>query len=133
MLYHDFLKEKLMDLMCSEFVDYNFDEIKSKKPFSIEIPNSIKFGDISTNIAMVFSKDLGMSSFELASKICEKLKDNQNILKLDIVGPGFINIFFKEIFWFDQLKILINSLENYSYRIKKKKYVLNLFQPIQLD
>lgn len=121
MLYHDFLKEKLMDLMCSEFVDHNFDEIKSKKSFSIEIPNSIKFGDISTNIAMVFSKDLGMSSFELAGKICEKLKNNQNIIKLDIVGPGFINIFFKETFWFDQLKILINSLENYSYKIKKKK------------
>ncbi len=121
MLYHDLLKENLIEFLSSEFGDQKSKEINSRKLFSIEMPINPKFGDVSTNIAMIFSKDLKTTPQKLAEKICKKLQSENYIEKLDVVGPGFINIFFKDSFWSDQLKTLIEDLENYNYNFKKKK------------
>ena len=121
MLYHDFLKEKLVEFLDSEISNNKEKKNISKHLFSIEIPNSPKFGDISTNIAMVYCKDFKITPQELAKKICQKLNKVNQIKKLDVVGPGFINIFFQDVFWFDQLQILIKNINNYKYRFKKKK------------
>ena len=100
------------------------EETFNKSQFNLEIPNNKKFGDISTNIAMVFSKKFESTPSDLAKGIINELKKNKEIDKLEIVGPGFINIFFKTGFWHEQLKDLLNNIDSYKYKIEKKKICL---------
>ncbi|MBP7820777.1 arginine--tRNA ligase [Candidatus Saccharibacteria bacterium] len=52
-----------------------------------------QFGDLSTNVAMRLSKQLGKNPREIAEQIKEKLKSNQFITKVEVAGPGFINLY----------------------------------------
>ena len=70
---------------------------------------------------MVFSKKFESTPSDLAKGIINELKKNKEIDKLEIVGPGFINIFFKTGFWHEQLKDLLNNIDSYKYKIEKKK------------
>ena len=133
MLYHDFLKDKLIDSLRLNFSDKFSSDIIDKSELTIEIPNNKKFGDVSTNVAMVFSKKLGTTPNNLAEKVINELRKMEVIEKIEQVGPGFINIFFKINFWHDQLKVLSKKMESYNYKIKKKRYVWSLFQLTQLD
>lgn len=125
MLYQDFLKNKLLDFINKEFFQEDSLETFETLGFSIEIPNNKKFGDLSTNVAMILSKKINLKPNIIAEKITNELLENNFIEKLDVVGPGFINIFFKDFFWQDQLKELISNIEKYKYNSKKKK---NLFR-----
>lgn len=73
--------------------------INLKNNFTVEVPKEEKFGDLSTNIAMVSAKEAGKNPRELATTIIEELSKIEYIEKSEIAGPGFINIFLdKSIF-----------------------------------
>lgn len=50
------------------------------------------FGDLSTNAALVYAKQLGKNPREIAQTIIENF-NHPAIQKMEIAGPGFINIF----------------------------------------
>lgn len=50
-----------------------------------------EFGDFTTNIAMRLAKKLNQNPREIAQQIIDNLK-SENITKLEVAGPGFINI-----------------------------------------
>lgn len=54
-----------------------------------------QFGDITTNGAMVIAKQMGKNPRELAQLITQEINSN-HIEKIEIAGPGFINIFLKQ-------------------------------------
>ena len=58
----------------------------------VEPPRDISHGDLSTNAAMVLAKDAKMPPRQLAELIAAELKKNPDIEKVDIAGPGFINM-----------------------------------------
>ncbi len=61
----------------------------------IDIPKNPEHGDLSCNVAMQFAKQLGMNPRQLAEKFIANLEyDSQFIERVDIAGPGFINIKF---------------------------------------
>lgn len=57
-------------------------------------PSDMSFGDISTSVALSYAKVLNISPLELAHKIVESTNDIPGVQKIDIAGPGFINIWF---------------------------------------
>lgn len=63
-------------------------------PDSIQVDHTKdkKFGDFSSNIAMVLAKSMNLQPRELAQKIIEQIK-HPSILKIEIAGPGFINFY----------------------------------------
>ena len=65
-----------------------------KIDFSIDISPKKDFGDLSSNIAMIGSKILNCSPIELAEKIIFFLRDENQMEKIEIIKPGFINFFF---------------------------------------
>ena len=107
--------------------------IKLNKESLIEIPESLnginvdippeKFDcDISTNVAMVLSKSNKKSPLDLANQLSELIKkDDKNIHSINVVNPGFINIKFKELFWNNFLKEIINNHKNFGVNKKEKK------------
>ncbi|MCP4389820.1 MAG: arginine--tRNA ligase, partial [Gammaproteobacteria bacterium] len=50
-------------------------------------------GDYATNIAMMLAKPAGMAPRELAQLIADKIAVADNIERVDVAGPGFINFF----------------------------------------
>ena len=78
---------------------------------NIEHPEDNTFGDFSSNVSLIYSKQLKVNSKELAEKIIVELKkDFENEVKsIEIAGPCFINIKMKEDYFYKAI-IDINNL-----------------------
>ncbi|HBD05974.1 MAG TPA: arginine--tRNA ligase [Firmicutes bacterium] len=64
-------------------------------------------GDLATNIAMRMAKQLKKAPVAIANDIIECFdKETCNVLKLEVAGPGFINVFLKN----DSLQSLIKNV-----------------------
>ena len=116
MLYQDSLKKKLYSIL-EKITSKQKVELSTLDNIDFSIDNSPKeeFGDLSTNIAMIGCKFLKISPIELAEKIVIDLKHENQIKKVEVVRPGFINIFFYNSFWHNQLYEYLNIKRNFNY------------------
>ncbi len=64
--------------------------------FNIEKPVAEKFGDFSTNLAMVLAKELKMPPVEIAKIISTKFPILPFLERIEIEHPGFINFYLKK-------------------------------------
>ena len=71
---------------------------------TIEPPRDPAHGDMATNAAMVLAKDAGKKPRELADALAEKLRADELVAKVDIAGPGFINLTLKPSAWITTLR-----------------------------
>jgi arginyl-tRNA synthetase len=76
---------------------------------TVEPPRDPTHGDIATNAAMVLAKDARRKPRELAEAIAEKLRADSLVAKVDIAGPGFINLTLKPVAWVDALHGVVQS------------------------
>ncbi len=58
----------------------------------VERPRSKEHGDYATNVALQLAKKAGMAPRELAQSLATALAATDGIAKVDIAGPGFLNI-----------------------------------------
>ncbi|RLD97542.1 MAG: hypothetical protein DRI91_04985, partial [Aquificota bacterium] len=65
----------------------------------VDYPRDPRFGDYTTNVAMVMAKRLKANPRELAQRIARAL-DHPMVEKVEVAGPGFINLFMKRKWWF---------------------------------
>ena len=79
----------------------------------VEPPRDASHGDMATNAAMVLAKDAGKKPRELADLIAEKLRADDLIEKVDVAGPGFINLTLKPAVWADALRAAIAAGASY--------------------
>jgi arginyl-tRNA synthetase len=79
----------------------------------VEPPKDASHGDMATNAAMVLAKEAGAKPRELAEKIAGKLRADALIDKVDIAGPGFINLTLKNDAWFDALRAVLAQGNSY--------------------
>src|SRR6516165_5769433 len=81
---------------------------------TVEPPRDPSHGDIATNVAMVLAKEAGKKPRELAEPIAEKLRADTLIAKVDVAGPGFINLSLKADAWIAALRGALGlGTENY--------------------
>ena len=94
------------------------------KSFIVEPPPKNQNADMSCNAAMVLAKINKCSPIDLANIIKKYLLINFNEFKdIEIAGPGFLNIYFKKIFWKKYLEKIIKLDTSFgSHKINKKKY-----------
>ena len=77
---------------------------------NVDIPPKQFNCDISTNVSMVLAKINEAQPMDLANKFIPLIKkDDSNIENVEVAKPGFINIKFKQNFWNEFLKDIINS------------------------
>lgn len=101
----------------------------AKKIFNIEldskyVQNSTKkeFGDFQTNFAMVNAKTLGKNPREIAQEFIDKFDGKGIIEKLELAGPGFINIFVAKEKINDEIKKF--GKEKFDYEIPNDRLVV---------
>ena len=97
------------------------------KEQTIDIPKEEKFGDYSSNIAMLLTKELKKAPRIIAAEIIEKLEyDKSRISKIEIAGPGFINFFINDAFYTDEIPIVLELGDNFGKSEKNKGKKANL-------
>src|SRR5262245_42640853 len=79
----------------------------------VEPPRDPSHGDMATNAAMVLAKDAGQKPRQLAENIAEKLRADEKIAKVDVAGPGFINLVLKPHVWGEELRLVLESGMDY--------------------
>lgn len=83
------------------------------KEVNLQHPANSDHGDYSSNIALIFSKQLKKSPLELAQQIVDSLPKDALIEEVAIEKPGFINFFLSE-------KALLQELQNINRGEKTK-------------
>jgi arginyl-tRNA synthetase len=79
----------------------------------VEPPRDPAHGDMATNAAMVLAKDARMKPRELAEAIAAELRKDALVEKVEVAGPGFINLTLKPAAWIDELRAVIEAGADY--------------------
>ena len=117
-LYLDKIKKIIIDCKKNNYLKapFNLDSI------NIDIPPEHFDSDISTNVAMLIAKINNKDPLDVAKQLIELIKkDDVNIASIDTVKPGFINIKFKQTFWNEFLKDIIDNESIYGSLKQKTK------------
>ncbi len=80
---------------------------------TVEPPRDAAHGDMATNAAMVLAKDAGKKPRELAEAIAEKLRADDLVGKVEVAGPGFINLTLKPAAWIAALRNVVERGPHY--------------------
>ncbi len=123
------MKEKIEKLIKEVLKNF---EIKDFN-FSVEHSDDFKNGDYSTNVAMVYVKELKISPKELAENIKIELEKNlpKEIEKIEIAGPGFINFYLSREFFTGSIKEILKQKEGWGRNkiLTGKKVMVEYTQP----
>jgi len=82
--------------------------------FAVEYPKDEKFGDYSTNVALVLAKKVGKSPMEIAEIL--KLSFRKFLkpgFRIEIVAPGYINFYLSEKYLQDKVVEINEVKENF--------------------
>jgi len=107
-----------------------------KKTFGIDLAEveinrpAEQFGDYATNVAMILAQQKGQKAEEVASFLSSRLREElkkggEGVIKeVMVAGPGFINFFIDEkYFWRELIKILKERKKYGSLEIGKNKKI----------
>ena len=75
----------------------------------VEPPRDPSHGDMATNAAMVLAKEAGKKPRDLAQAIATELAADELIQKVDVAGPGFINLTLKPAAWTAALRTALRA------------------------
>ncbi len=74
-------------------------------PLHLEPPKQREFGDLSSNIAMLWAKSAKKKPRAIAEAILKNIDDPDGLLaRQEIAGPGFLNFAFTPKFYFARLR-----------------------------
>ena len=102
---------------------------KELKPIEITVATNEKFGDFQTNFAMMNSKLIGNNPRTIAQEIVDNFVENDIIEKLEIAGPGFINIFLSSKYLGELVKKSRQEAYDYSFLNRKGDVVIDFSSP----
>jgi arginyl-tRNA synthetase len=81
-------------------------------PLLLESPKQREFGDLATNVAMLWAPRVKKPPRVIAETILKNLEDPENILaRKEIAGPGFLNFSFSSEFYYRRLRKLSEGKE----------------------
>jgi len=81
--------------------------------FEAEPPRDASHGDIAVNAALVLAKSAKMKPRDIAEALKAKLEAHSDITKIDVAGPGFLNITFNESVWQDLVRTILKDGPRY--------------------
>ncbi len=82
--------------------------------FAVERPRQEGHGDLTTNLALMLAKRAGKNPRELAGEMVARLAfDPLLVSRVEVAGPGFINVWFTEVFHRRQLGELLRAGERF--------------------
>ena len=97
------------ELIAAGVLPANIDQSR----VAVEPPRDSAHGDMATNAAMVLAKDAGKKPRDLAEAIAQRLRTADLVEKVDVAGPGFINLTLKPAAWMAALRTAVRLGQDY--------------------
>ena len=99
------IKSQLSSIIKDSFKALNIE------PKTTQVSDATKpeFGDYQYNGAMALAKELKQNPREIAAKLAKELEKNSIFSKVEVAGPGFINLTINKDFLSKNLKEALNS------------------------
>jgi arginyl-tRNA synthetase len=94
--------------------------------FDAEPPRDASHGDIAVNAALVLAKAAKMKPRDIAEALKTKLEAQPDIAKIEVAGPGFLNITFKDGVWHDLIRTILALGPGYGAGAKRSDGKLNV-------
>jgi arginyl-tRNA synthetase len=87
---------------------------KAAEKFTVELPKHEGQGDFSTNFALVLAGIEKKNPREIAGQISAKLtKVTELVERVDVAGPGFVNVFIKPQVWCNLISQILDTAEKF--------------------
>jgi arginyl-tRNA synthetase len=80
---------------------------------ALDPPKDAGHGDLATNAAMVLAKPAGVPPRALAERLAPLIAVDSHVEKVEIAGPGFINLTLKAAFWPSVLRMVLEQGDAY--------------------
>lgn len=99
----------------------------------VELTHPVEFshGDYATNVALIAAKQVGVSPKECAEKIVAGLGQIEDVEKVEVAGPGFINFFLTRDFFVTSIQDILSKQDTWGTgsALKGKKVMVEYTQP----
>jgi arginyl-tRNA synthetase len=92
----------------------------------VEPPRDASHGDMATNAAMVLAKEAKTKPRDLAETIAARLRADPLIEKVDVAGPGFINLTLKVSAWTDALRAVLSEGDAFGRSVQESAGKVNI-------
>lgn len=109
------IQQLLITIIGNSLRDLKLDILYKEEPY-LDFPTDRRFGDLSSNIALRLAKKLEKPPFEIAASIVDAIKQNLQktllrnyIDRIKVEGAGFINFYFNNIYFYEQLKSIVQE------------------------
>jgi arginyl-tRNA synthetase len=93
---------------------------------NVERPKNREHGDWATNVAMQLSGKFGLKPLEFAERLRAELITAEGVEKVNIAGPGFINVFVSDAAAGALAKVIVEAGNTYGRGIELSGVKLNL-------
>ena len=104
---------------------YNSPEINiNQYEVNIQDNKDKEHGDLASNIALILAKPLKRNPLDIANEIIQQFNLDEDILKVEVAGPGFINFFLSKNSHGEVLKTIDSEKEHYGRIEPQNKRVL---------
>src|SRR5262245_14432411 len=80
---------------------------------TLEPPKDASHGDLATNAAMVLAKAAGTPPGALAERLAPLIAVGSLVDKVEIAGPGFVNLTLSAAFWPSVLRMVLEQGASY--------------------
>ena len=80
---------------------------------AVEPPREAAHGDLSTNAALVLTKEAGVKPRDFAEKLRPRLAMLDGVVSAEVAGPGFINLKLADGFWHKRLAEILVAGPSY--------------------
>src|SRR6185312_8147883 len=112
-LFSYFLEKIRHEILPELMADGRLPREISLKGLTVEPPRDPKHGDISANAALVISKSANMKPRDVAEMIAARFRADPEITRVEVAGPGFINLTLADRFWHERLREILRAGTRY--------------------
>lgn len=122
-------KEKLISIISSAIERATADGVlalPSVPPIKVEYPKEEKFGDYSTPFALESAKLAHKAPMEIGEALRPYIESSPVIERVDVVRPGFINMFVSLEYLIENLNAIVANRDAYGKNRKEKPRRVNI-------
>lgn len=118
------LKQQISKAVSTSITSLSYPE----KDFSLAPPKNPDFGDLSTNISLLLTRDLKKSPLEIANNIANILNQDlpKYVSKVTVTPPGFINFKISDSFYQSNITTILDAGNSYGKGSVGKRKTANV-------
>jgi arginyl-tRNA synthetase len=80
----------------------------------LQEPRDPAHGDIASNVAMVLARPAKMKPRDIAERVAGVLSADRSFAKVEVAGPGFLNLTMAPTFWYAVVRVILTEPERFA-------------------